>query len=191
MSRNPSKLRTVFLIMSLFFIAVSVLYGTYLTVRYFTYSQTCMTVQQVQSDSRCLYILSGKIYQKGSRSKPHQGNPCGTDVTSIIRSFHTASPAKYLDPNYVGNICTNQPAATNTPVPQATATSVPQPTSTSCTLHSKGDTNCDGTVDITDYEIFRKELLKQLSTVSADFDGDGAVTVSDFEIWRKKFNNTL
>lgn len=179
-------------------IGISVIYGSYLTMRYFTYSQTCFTTAQVQSDSRCLYILNGKVYNKGSRSKPHHSNPCGTDVTNIILSFHTQSPLKYLDPNYVGNICTNQPVATNTPQPpsptpiQNAPTATPVITSsTTCAKHHLGDANCDGIIDITDYEMFRKEFTHTVSTVNADFDNDGVPTISDFETWRRGYVNNL
>jgi hypothetical protein len=97
----------------------------YYVVHFYSIGKTCFTPAQVQADNRCLYILSQKVYQKGTRGAPHQGNACGTDVTSIIPSFHTSSPATYLDPNYVGDICT---AAAPTPTPQPTSTPMPTPT---------------------------------------------------------------
>src|SRR3989344_2407948 len=79
-------------------------YGIYIVIRQLLYSQTCFTRQHVSSDSRCLYILNSKVFEKGTRSKPHQGHPCGMDVTSIIPGFHLADVAKHLDPNYKGTI---------------------------------------------------------------------------------------
>ncbi len=92
-----------------------------------------MTIAQVQADSRCLYIWGSQVYQKGDRSNPHYGHPCGTDVTSIIPASHVGNQAKYLLPNYVANICpaaTSTPVPTSTPTPKPTFTPTPQPTAT-------------------------------------------------------------
>ncbi len=56
-----------------------------------------------------------------------------------------------------------------------------------CELKANGDASCDGIVDITDFEVFRKEYIGEVSTTVADFDGDGTVTVADFEIWRRGY----
>lgn len=168
-----------------------VIYGSYLTVRYFAYSQTCFTTAQVQSDTRCLYILDGKVYNKGTRSKPHHGNPCGTDISSVILSFHRQSPAKYLDPNYVGNICTAQPAATATPAPNPPTATAGPTHSASCAKHPLGDADCNGIIDISDYEQFRKEYTHILNTLAADFNDDSSDTITDFEIWRRGYNSHL
>ncbi len=123
--------QSIILVVALTFIVLTGITGTYFTFQYFTKAQTCFSTQTVASDSRCLYILNGKVYEKGTKSSPHKATPCGTDVTSIIPSFHTDTPATYLDPNYRGDICAvQQPAATNTPVPAATNTPVPAATNT-------------------------------------------------------------
>ncbi|MEN9328319.1 MAG: hypothetical protein RI947_1127 [Candidatus Parcubacteria bacterium] len=51
----------------------------------------------------------------------------------------------------------------------------------------QADADCDGNIDITDFEIFRKEYLGELTTISADFDRDGAITIADFELWRRAY----
>ncbi|MGB3075496.1 MAG: metallophosphoesterase, partial [Chitinophagales bacterium] len=80
-------------------------------------------------------------------------------------------------------------AAGGTGGPTATPGSgIPSNTpSAGCAKRSQGDANCDNAIDITDFEIFRKEYTGQLSTKSADYDGDGSVTVADFEAWRKGY----
>lgn len=90
------------------------------------FSQSCMTTEQIAADSRCLYILGNKYYEKGTRSSPHQRNPCGTDVTQLIqtKSFHMADTAFYLDPNYRGEVCSAYP----TPPPAPTPTPYVEPT---------------------------------------------------------------
>ena len=87
--------------------------------------QTCFTNAQVSSDNRCLYVLNGKVYEKGSRTSPHRGHPCGSDVSSTIPSFHTNSPASYLDPTYLGDVCTVAPTAVPTQVPTQVPTLQP------------------------------------------------------------------
>lgn len=58
---------------------------------------------------------------------------------------------------------------------------------TVCALKNSGDADCNGKIDLIDFEIFRKEFLKILSTMTADFDNNGQVTVGDFETWRKGY----
>lgn len=52
---------------------------------------------------------------------------------------------------------------------------------------TSGDANCDGLVNLLDFEIFRKEFAGESSSIDADFSGDGIVTLADFEIWRQAF----
>src|SRR5512147_3051556 len=67
--------------------------------------KTCMSLEQIRADSRCLYIFRNQVYQRDGRTAPHYAQPCGTDVTSIIPPTHISDPEKYLDPNYVANVC--------------------------------------------------------------------------------------
>ena len=66
------------------------------------------------------------------------------------------------------------------------------PTPLPC-LRSKGDANCDGVVNIADYDIFRSMVggLGDNSSqkYSADFNADGKVNMIDYEIWRNTFYN--
>lgn len=59
----------------------------------------------------------------------------------------------------------------------------------SCALHAVGDANCDDAVNMTDFELFRKEFVGTLSTMTADFNSDTSVNTIDFEIWRRGFFN--
>lgn len=108
---NSARIKKISLLVGFFFlINFIVTYFLHFTI----IASTCMTVQQVQTDSRCLYIANNQVYQKDSRSNPHHGHPCGTDVTSILPSSHHQTPASYLLPNLIANIC---PATTLTPTP--------------------------------------------------------------------------
>lgn len=135
--------KIIFIILGFFLFNIVITYILHFSIM----AATCMTVQQVQADARCLYILQNQIYEKASRATPHHGHPCGTDVTSIIPAFHQNDPALYLLPNYVANVCaaptptptliptisaapiiTPIPLLTNTPVPVFSQTPLPTPT---------------------------------------------------------------
>ena len=62
------------------------------------------------------------------------------------------------------------------------------PTSNSC-RHGLGDANCDGKVDIVDFELWRREFTREVSTTLSDFNGDAKIDIIDFELWRKSFSN--
>jgi hypothetical protein len=116
------------------FVLLTVNYGVLRTIQLSTYAQSCMTTDQIAADSRCLLIYGTNVYQKGSKSNPHYGHACGSDVTSVMPGNHTSRAAQYLDPTLVGAVCSNTP--TNTPTsaptstPQPTATTAPNPTAT-------------------------------------------------------------
>jgi hypothetical protein len=115
-----------------FLVNIAIFYSAH----FFLLAQTCMTPQQVAADNRCLYIWGQQVFNKGSRSSPHHGHPCGTDVTSIIPSNHVNNQSSFLLPNFVANLCS---ATTPTPtVPQVTSTPVPTLTPTPITVPSPG-----------------------------------------------------
>ncbi len=61
------------------------------------------------------------------------------------------------------------------------------PTSGACALKPQGDADCSGIMNLTDFEIWRKEFTQTLNTKTADFNASGSVDIVDFEIWRKSF----
>ena len=65
--------------------------------------------------------------------------------------------------------------------------STPTPTVVLCARKGEGDANCDGLINILDFEIWRREFLGIDSTTKADFDSSGGITILDFEIWRRGF----
>lgn len=67
------------------------------------------------------------------------------------------------------------------------APNVTPTTSPLCPKFSQGDANCDGMVNLVDFEIFRTEFSKQAQTARADFNRDASVTIVDFEIWRRGY----
>ncbi len=128
--KPPGKLRSFFLYFNAVLLLLLLGGGTYYALSLYTRGQTCFTVEQVQQDSRCLYIYYNMVFEKGTRAEPHQNNPCGTDVSAILPQSHILDKAARLDPNYKGNICENTPIASPTPEPSPTAAPTAEPTST-------------------------------------------------------------
>ena len=56
-----------------------------------------------------------------------------------------------------------------------------------CAKKINGDANCNGTIKIDDFAIWRSEFLGTLTTKLSDFDTSGAVTIADFARWRTTF----
>lgn len=76
------------------------------------------------------------------------------------------------------------PTRPMSPTVTASPTRTPSPSGTGCSQKSKGDANCDNQINLTDFEIWRKEFTDSLTTLQADFNGDHVVLLQDFEIWR-------
>lgn len=62
-----------------------------------------------------------------------------------------------------------------------------------CTLKPQGDADCNQSIDLLDFEIFRDEYAKQragtlnISTAKADFNGDRNIDLLDFEAFRSGY----
>jgi len=70
----------------------------------------------------------------------------------------------------------------------STFTACPTPTpGPSCPLKNRGDANCDGKINILDFNIWRDEFLRVANTTSADFNSDNSITILDFNVWRDGF----
>lgn len=175
------KKYTVFIIFILFMANVGIL----TVIRLRSKAQTCFTQASINSDSRCLYILSGKVYEKGTRASPHHSHPCGQDVTSILPASHLNAMMSYLDPNYKGDVCTVVPTATEAPTQAPSSTFVPTviPTVTSsvaeCSLNALNNINC--------YLRWASEENGQIQTKASDFTQDNRIDLKDFEMWRRVF----
>lgn len=86
---------------------------------------------------------------------------------------------------------------TSTPVqtPTATITTIPTTTSTTCptTTRRAGDANCDNSIDLLDFEIFRSEFISfragtlNINTAKADFNNDKSIDLLDFEVFRTEY----
>ena len=56
-----------------------------------------------------------------------------------------------------------------------------------CPRKPEGDANCDGHIDLVDYELWRRENFGEVTTKIADFNGDGVVDMVDFNIWQAHY----
>lgn len=122
---KTGKFRTLFIYFNAALLIMLLGAGTYYAITLYSKAQSCFTMDQVQQSSKCLYIYQNGVYEKGTREAPHQGNPCGSDVTSIIPNSHMLDKVGHLDPNYQGDLCSNTPVPTSTPTPIPTETPVP------------------------------------------------------------------
>lgn len=97
-------------------------------------SDPCMTQSEIDSDARCLYVYHNEVYEKGTRSRPHQRVDCGQNVDSTIPNLHfSGGTFNRFKETKVASFCTgNQPTQTPTQAPTAlpTATATANPTQT-------------------------------------------------------------
>ncbi len=110
-----------------------------------------------------------------------------TPVTTTPQPTATHSPT--ITPTPTSRITITPTNAMTPTVTQApTSTSVPSPTEPrTCESKRRGDANCDGKINLNDFERLRKELTGELESLSADFNKDGKVNLTDFELWRTNF----
>ena len=110
----------------------------------------------------------------------YQGNP--TKAHAYFKNTNGEIIDQFDITSGTGSIGNGNP----TPTPTSTGTTPgPVITSTSCSTKSQGDADCNGTINLADFELFRKEFTGILASRNADFDSNGSVGISDFEIWRR------
>ena len=104
----------------------------------------------------------------------------------------TENDGKIYEISFSLNSPQNSPTPSRTPTP-VSATNTIQPTRTPtpisvCARKSQGDANCDGLIDLIDFEIWRREFIGSATTRNADINMDGLVNLIDFEFWRRTFS---
>lgn len=130
MKNKLAKFKTIFIYFNAVLLLLIMGAVAYYTVSLYSKAQACFTVEQVQQSSKCLYVYKTSVYEKGTRAQPHHGNPCGSDVTTLIPNSHILDKVGHLDPNYQGEICANNPlpSPTQQPSPTTAPTNTPAPT---------------------------------------------------------------
>jgi hypothetical protein len=141
-------------------------------------------------------ILSGStldVWRKDKTQTP-KANPAKiTGVNVINNSFSYSFPAY--------SVTTFVPASTTSTVSVTTAaTQTPASSiipSQACPKKSSGDADCNGNVDLADFQKFRDEYIKQrngqldINAATSDFTGDKSVDLSDFVAFRQGYINGL
>ncbi len=115
------------------------------------------------------------------------------DFTFTVKA--PASPGSYtLQSDVVkelygwGETFGNQPWQLKLKVVAAAPVTTTPPTPTSnCSKKTLGDANCDGLINLNDFERFRQEYTGILTTKTSDFNADAKITLIDFETWRRNF----
>ncbi len=119
-------------------------------------------------------------------------NPNSGDTGGLLQDdWTTLWPTKLQLLQRLFNSCTT-PTQTSIPTTgptiQPTATGLPTVTE-ACVKKPFGDANCDGRINLNDFERFRQEYTGLISTKTSDFNNDNRITLIDFEIWRRNFTS--
>ncbi len=106
--------------------------------------------------------------------------------TSSQAAFASAISGSYFAANTFSSLPKLTPIKSITQSSPTPTLLSPTPTPI-CSLNVQGDANCDGLMNLVDFEIWRKEFTGSLNTKTADFNSDSMINIIDFEIWRKSF----
>jgi Zn-dependent metalloprotease len=129
-------------------------------------TQACIDIYGVAS-GECIAV--NRALQSTEVDQEVAGNQLGAKCISIIPRT----------PQCVQNI-TQSPSPTTGP----TSPVNPTITSTGCRV---GDANCDGFIDLVDFQLWMREYTGADSTRNADFNRDTRVDLVDFELWRSTY----
>ncbi len=83
------------------------------------------------------------------------------------------------------------PTATKTPTPTSNPSVTITPTPGTCSKKAQGDANCDGIINLQDFEAWRAEFVGGSTTKTADFNKDTKVNLLDYEVWRSHYILTM
>jgi len=56
-----------------------------------------------------------------------------------------------------------------------------------CPPNVRGDANGDGKINLVDFDIWKNDSLKKLTSTATDFNKDGKTNIVDFNIWKKAY----
>ncbi len=182
----------------LIIIAVFVVANSSILYLYFSNAASCMDQAMINADTRCLYVYNNNVYQKGSKSSPHQGVGCGRNVDSIIPSLHfSGSTFTKFNSAKIATFCANgetpipstspttRPTATATATtrPTATATTRPTATATSVGTIPNWDVDQNGVINVVDIGLVVDQYGKtNFTNPRVDIDRNGTVNVIDIGI---------
>lgn len=173
-------------------IAIFVVANSSALYLYFSNAAPCMDQAMINADSRCLYVYNNNVYQKGSKSSPHQGVGCGKNVDSSIPSLHfSGGTLTKFNSAKIATFCANgqTPAPTTSPTPRPTASPSPRPTTTASPSPTaigakpNWDVNQSGTIDILDIGLVVDQYGKtNFTNIRVDVDRNGKINIVDIGI---------
>lgn len=106
----------------------------------------------------------------------------------------SATPRVTLSPTKTPTVTITTVATTTptkTPTPKVTTTV--SPTTVSCPRKPEGDADCNNSIDLMDFELFRQDYLNfrkgtlDITTAKADFNFDKSIDLLDFELFRQGY----
>lgn len=104
---------------------------------------------------------------------------------TVITPTPTPTPLESIPPSItIIPPLTEVPEEDEEGSPETDLTVSPEPV---CPKKNQGDANCDGSISLVDYELFRQAYLEEVSAANADFNEDGKVTLIDAEIWTSHY----
>lgn len=111
----------------------------------------------------------------------------GIGDAGVFTTKWMSSDGKEMYLAYGGNNKYSLRKATFTVNGSITPTTTPTVQVGNCPKKSQGDADCNGKIDLSDFEQFRKEYTASSTSKTADFDGSGSIGLADFEIWRRNY----
>lgn len=111
-------------------------------------------------------------------------------ISSGVVVFIVATAAVALFISYKNNVTNNASSlsASNTHLVSSTATQDVQTKKGQCELFSKGDFDCNGSVDLVDFDLWVHEFDGNNQKPKSDVNGDNVSSLIDYEIWREGFS---
>lgn len=64
---------------------------------------------------------------------------------------------------------------------------IPRAQSNACELRTNGDSNCDGKVDLFDFDAWTKQYNNEVKCNSADFNNDKKCDLMDYFVWYREY----
>ncbi len=172
----------------LIIIAVFVVANSSILYLYFSNAASCMDQAMINADSRCLYVYNGNVYQKGTKSRPHEGIACGRTVDSIIPNLHfSGGTFTKFNTAKIATFCANgetpMPSASPSPAPTPTASPSPRPTASPVGTIPNWDIDQNGSINIIDIGLVVDQYGKtSFTNPRVDVDRNGIINILDIGI---------
>ena len=149
-----------------------------------TAPDTCISTT---TNMTTIEIIPGKDYEFWIQSKDTKGNKSQPSSKLAIRCSEsdTVTPSQLITPTTITpTIITPLPSPTTIQMP----TDEPTVSALECSKRTEGDANCDGQIDISDSECWKKVFALNFLEVSrgckyTNFDETDGTNILDFAIW--------